>query len=252
VIDPPVPAVPRAASTVVLVRDEPFEVLMVHRNARGTFPSAMVFPGGVLEPSDADGAWLPLLRGSVRDDAGERAWRIAAVRECFEETGVLLVAGPPGAAATAVPVPDAGLPFLEVVRAAGAVIDLDAIVPFGHWVTPTDRPKRFDTRFFLAAAPAGQSAAADGGEVVGLEWVRPELVLGRLASGGDGPWVMFPTHMNLKRLAESATVGAALDAARRSTITRVEPTVQRKADGSVVTVIPLEAGYGVTEEVRRG
>jgi len=251
---PSVPAVPRSASTVVLVRDDPFEVLMVHRNARGTFPSAMVFPGGVLEPSDADEAWLPLVRGSraVTDDSGERAWRIAAVRECYEETGVLLVAGSTEPDAPEVAAPDARRPFLEVVRGSGGVIDLDGIVPFGHWVTPVDRPKRFDTRFFLAVAPAGQSAIADGGEVVGLDWVRPGDVVERIASGADGPWVMFPTHMNLKRLAESRTAEEALDAARRSTIVRVEPIVERRADGSVVTIIPAEAGYGVTEEARQG
>jgi len=244
----PEPAVPRAAATVVLVRDDPFEVLMVQRNARGTFPSAMVFPGGVLESSDADEAWHPLLRGAVASDASERAWRIAAVRECFEETGVLLVTG----ASELAEAPDARTPFLEVVRASGGVIDLDGIVPFGHWVTPIDRPKRFDTRFFLAAAPAGQSASADGGEVVGLDWVRPGEVVERIASGVDGPWVMFPTHMNLKRLAESTAAEQALAAARRSTVVRVEPIVERRADASVVTIIPAEAGYGVTEEARRG
>ncbi|TAJ48205.1 MAG: NUDIX hydrolase [Herbiconiux sp.] len=236
------PAVPRAAATVVLVRDDPFEVLMVQRNARGTFPSAIVFPGGVLESSDADEAWHPLLRGAVASDASERAWRIAAVRECFEETGVLLVTG----ASELAEAPDARTPFLEVVRASGGVIDFDGIVPFGHWVTPIDRPKRFDTRFFLAAAPAGQSASADGGEIVGLDWVRPGELAARVLAGEPGANVMFPTLMNLLRLTESSSPKEALAAARARPRFVVEPRIERR-NGVRWSLIPVEADYPFTE-----
>lgn len=229
---------PALAATILLVRDDPFEVLMVKRRRGATYSSALVFPGGVVDPSDASPDWLPHLRGAedLSDDA--RALRVAACRETHEETGILLVAG--WTAVHAAPAPS----FLDLVRSQGLVMDLDAICPFGHWVTPDMAPKRFDTHFLLGRAPPGAEPVSDGGETVSVEWVRPSDALGRVEAGDYS--ILFPTLMNLKRLAESADAESAIAAARTRPVFTVQPSVSRR-DGKTFICIPAEAGYGVTE-----
>ena len=239
----PRPSEPRLAATVLLLRDDPFEVLMVRRHARAVFASALVFPGGAVDPGDSDEKWLPLLDGADDLTAEERAIRIAAVRETFEETSVLLATRADGGklarpAAT-------GVSFREVVEAAGGHIDVSALVPFGHWITPDAEPRRFDTHFLLAAAPGGQEPVSDGGETVALEWARPIDLIERAEAGERS--IMFPTLMNLKRLAETEDTESALAAAHARPRFKVEAQVQVRPDGSRVIVIPAEAGYALTE-----
>jgi len=131
-----------------------------------------------------------------------------------------------------------------LVAATGGKLPLGALAHFGHWITPEGPPKRFDTHFFLAEAPAGQEATCDGGETVALEWVTPCDVLARAADGDLS--ILFPTRMNLKRLAESETVAEAIAAARARPRFTVMPRPERREGGTAV-VIPAEAGYGVTE-----
>lgn len=240
-------AAPRLAATVLLVRDDPFEVLMLERHARAVFASALVFAGGAVDPDDASDAWLPLTHGADGMTAGERAIRIAAVRETYEESALLLARTPDG---SPVPQPAArDAPFRAVVAASGGRIALEDLVPFGHWITPAEEPRRFDTHFFLAAAPPGQDVVSDGGETIRFEWARPADVIARAAAGERA--ILFPTLMNLMRLAESGDTRTALETARRRAPFTVEPRVEVRDDGTRAIVIPAEAGYARTEFIVR-
>lgn len=156
---------PRPSSTVLLVRDgDPWELLMVQRPGGADFaPGAFVFPGGAVQEDDR----------SFPDEL-----RAAAVREVFEEAGVLLA---PGARE-----PDRkwverlmqrGSSFGEALSRAGLEPDFDALVLFARWVTPALLRRRFDARFYLARMPTGQSVRPQEGEVVDWLWVSPGRAL---------------------------------------------------------------------------
>lgn len=220
----PVPA--RPASTVLLLRDGPsgLEVFMVVRHHRIDFASgALVFPGGRVEDSD-----VVLAGGDV-----QAAFRIAAIRETWEECGVLL--GAPGTS------PAAEGEFAAMLAARGLMADSASLAHFAHWITPVAVPKRFDTHFFLAAAPADQEAVHDGGEAVDSVWIRPEDALAEAAAGTKK--VVFPTRMNLTKLARSHTVAEAFAAARARPVVTVQP-IQRDAPEGRYLTLPLEADYG--------
>lgn len=196
------------SASVLLVRDDPLRVLMVRRGEAPDFPAALVFPGGLVEPGDAAGVW-----NGRRVSADDAAAVVAAARELEEETGVRL--------------PDA-----------------DALVPFARWITPRELPRRWDTRFFVAAAPADQEPIADGREAVAVSWEEPAALEDRATRGEE--FLLPPTRLNLMRLAESSTVAEVLAAARARPPVRVEPVSRRRGDRRWVT-IPAEAGYAVTE-----
>lgn len=240
---PTTPATPLLAATMVLVRDDAFEVLMVRRHAKAVFASALVFPGGAVDDDDYSDEWMPLLTSGADLPAPERAIRIAGIRETFEETALLLATRPDG---TPINQPErTDDRFIDIVRASGGRLMLDNVQHFGHWITPEVAPRRFDTHFLLAQAPAGQQAIADGGETVELEWASPAEVIERAKT--DARSIMFPTLLNLMRLAESTDSATALAAARGRLPFTVLPEVEIRADGSTTVVIPAEAGYGVTE-----
>lgn len=245
---------PKPASTVVLVRDAPgLEVLMVRRSAGMAFgASAWVFPGGKVAAADADPAWDDLSDGNY--DHYERSLRIAAAREVFEESGLLLATRggdelDAGASARfdalrASVEADPAL-MLKLVRDAGLRLTLDRLAPFAHWITPSFEPRRFDTHFFLVRAPADQVVRHDGREAVDHQWVAPQDLLARRRAGEAK--LMFPTRLNLEVLARSSSAAEAEAAARTRKVVTVEPRVEERADGKVL-VIPAEAGYGLTEE----
>lgn len=223
----PVPA--RPASTVLLLRDgaQGLEVFMVVRHHRIDFASgALVFPGGRVETSDA------VLAGGD----GSLAFAVAAIRETWEECGVLLAR--PGASATAEG------EFAAMLAARGLVPDLTALAPFAHWITPVAVPKRFDTHFFLAAAPSDQNAVHDGGEAVDSVWIRPADALAAAEAGTRK--VVFPTRMNLTKLARSNSVAEAFAAARAKPVVTVLP-IQRDAPEGRYLRLPIEADYGGEE-----
>ena len=232
---------PPASATLLLIRDEPFEVLMVRRSSRGTFASALVFPGGAIEPDDASPEWATVVEDFAAFDGNERARRIGALRETWEETSILagVVAGevPPAGILT-------GLGFRDFVTNSGVLLRLDSLTSLAHWITPISEPRRFDTRFYVALAPVGQAAVADGNEIVGIEWVNPAEAA-RAARRGESP-IIFPTLMNLDRLAEGAGVGAVVAAALARPPFTVLPVIETNADGSRVILIPAKAGYAVT------
>lgn len=236
------PVAPRLAASLLVVRDDPFEVLMVRRSDRGQFASALVFPGGVVEPGDRSQEWLDHVDGADDLDEDERALRIAGVRETFEETAVLLAEGGEGI----LPPRDdvSGRAFLDVVREHGLRLKLDAIAPFAHWITPETAQKRFDTHFYLTKAPGDCEAVCDGAETVRVEWASPHEVLTRAKVGERA--ILFPTRLNLGRLAESADSASALEAARRRRPYTVLPRSERR-EGGLAIIIPAAAGYAETE-----
>ncbi len=245
-----------AAATILLVRDCPggIEVFMVKRHHQIDFASgALVFPGGKVDPHDRD----PVLRDHADGAGGLDDYRLSlaacAIREGFEESGILL-ARKPGAvgsvsaiAATALsgwrPKLNAGdIGLVQFLRAEGLRLSCDSLVPFAHWITPPMMPKRFDTHFYLAEAPHGQLGQHDGSESVDSVWVDPNEAI------HDKRWtIIFPTKMNLKKLGEAKSVSEALARARSSRIVTVEPKVETREGGPVLT-IPEDAGYGKVEE----
>jgi 8-oxo-dGTP pyrophosphatase MutT (NUDIX family) len=254
---------PKPASTVLIVRDplggapaqaKGLEVLMVRRSAGMAFgASAWVFPGGKVAASDAAPEWDEWSDGSYPHDA--RALRIAAAREVFEESGLVLATDKDGQPANVdlcasldpmrATVEKTPEEFLQLVKQHGLRLSLDRLVPFAHWITPTFEPRRFDTHFFLVKAPADQVVRHDGREAVDHSWVAPLDLIEKRKTGEAK--LMFPTRLNLQVLAQSATAADAEAAARAKRVVTVEPQVAHRADGKVL-VIPAEAGYGLTEE----
>jgi 8-oxo-dGTP pyrophosphatase MutT (NUDIX family) len=250
--------VPRPAATVLLVRDGPsgLEVLMVTRNVASDFASgALVFPGGRVDAADGAASMLEHCRAVPGIGAAALAFRIAGIRESFEEARVLL-ARPRGSerllTASELDALEAGTratlgrePQLGDLVAGGAIeLATDLLVPFAHWITPVGPPKRFDTHFFLARAPADQLAAHDGREAVDTIWIAPQTAVAE--ADAKRVTLVFATRMNLLKLARSGDVTAALAAARDDIIVTVCPEVAQSPAGTVLR-IPLSAGYGVTE-----
>ena len=246
----PVPA--RPASTVMLLRGgaEAMEVLMLGRTKGASFAAgALVFPGGRVDAEDAAIAADPALFGPHgarwADNPEEAARRVAAIRETFEEAGILL-ARPHGAPQDAPPIAAAPAPepdFATLLRAHRLQLAPDLLVKFAHWITPVTTPKRFDTHFYLAQAPAGQTAAADGGETVSALWIEPAAAVAA-AQAGTHP-IVFPTQMNLALLDRLATTAEqAMAVALQRRIVTVTPELLRITPEGRLIRIPPEAGYG--------
>jgi hypothetical protein len=135
--------------------------------------------------------------------------------------------------------------FLSLVVELGIVLDIAALTVFARWITPSMMPKRFDTWFYVAKADGDQIAACDGRETVDAEWIQPREAL-RLAETGERT-IIFPTRMNLQLLGESGCGDEAVAKAGARPLVTVEPVVEQRPAGSVLT-IPVDAGYGAVEE----
>ena len=241
---PSTPPVPRPSTTVLLVRDGPagLEVLMVVRSEKAFYASAMVFPGGVIDPEDAEDAWLDHVEGADDLQVEERARRIAGYRELYEETGILLL----GARAQGGVVQVGEASFRDVVAGAGGRLDLAAMTPFARWITPEGAPKRFDAHFRLCSLKTETVAVSDGREVVSAEWVRPSDAI---ALGERRERILLPpTRCQLDLLAQANTVQEAVAAARGRTIRPVTPSFVRREEGAFIT-IPADSGYPVLEHL---
>ena len=194
---------PRLAATVALLRDGPGgpEVLLTERPATMAFgPRLHVFPGGALDPDDADPALLARLRPPPDGDpAGFHGppFVVAAIREAWEEAGVLL-ASDPGSRAMSLPAPAAGTPFRELVLERGLELRGDWLVPLSRWVTPPVVPRRYDARIFVAWLPDGAAPAFDPREVAGHDWMTPAAALAAMADGRIELWM--PTSATLQQL----------------------------------------------------
>lgn len=255
------PAEPRLSATILLLRDDPgLQVLMVKRHHEIDFASgALVFPGGKAVPGDQAAGWADRIDGDFTGDA--LAARVSAVREAFEETGVLLARqaaargtdAPLIGAETAArlapmrgPVDRGEADFLALVEEHDLVLALDRLVHFGHWITPTFMPKRFDTHFFIAATPPDQIAEQDGRETTEAVWLEPEAAL-KAGEAGTAT-IIFPTRLNLRRLALATTTGDALDRFARMPVPTVTPEKTKDAEGNPCLKIPEVEGYGQTIE----
>src|SRR5947209_7850799 len=243
----------------MLVRDAPqLEVFMVRRNVAVEFMGgAYVFPGGAVDTGDRAPELLG--RGHGRDDssastqlgmhAGGMGFWVAAVRETFEEAGVLLarsattgrpvelddpsVAARLEAARRAVGAGERS--FVEVVRDEDLLLDAGALHLFSHWITPAESPRRYDTWFFVAAAPEGHAYLHDDSETVASVWIRPRDALARAERGELE--IIFPTMPNLGQLGRFPTAGGL-----REAVTASEPRVVADAGGARI-LLPGDPGY---------
>jgi 8-oxo-dGTP pyrophosphatase MutT (NUDIX family) len=250
----------RLAATAVILRDaaEGIEAFMVVRHHAIDFASgALVFPGGKVDAGDADAAWAELAPEVV--SPAQRALNVAAARETFEEAGLMLgrrrgSEGLLSAEETHRLVEryrkrliSGATTFIALMRNEGLTLATELMMPYAHWITPEGLPKRFDTHFFLVAAPVGQLGAHDGSESVEGLWIRPQQAL--LEAQARTRTLVFATQLNLKKLTGYATVADAVAATRMSPIVTVMPRVINKTATSRTLQIPAEAGYGVSEVV---
>ncbi len=221
-LHPPRPlAAVRPAATVLLLRDSTdpqrpgIEVLMTRRSMTASFaPGAYVFPGGGIDAADAQAHGIATRRPTQSDLHLTQA--IAAIRESFEELGVLLAHRADGA-----PVDDSDIatldrkaPFAAQCRDKGLTLDGAGVFVLAHWITDRDLPRRFDVPFLVARMPEGQQPVADEAEQFEPCWVRPADALERHKAGGF--FIIFPTIRTLERLQAHGTVQSVLDACGQS------------------------------------
>ncbi|MEM9622282.1 MAG: NUDIX hydrolase [Pseudomonadota bacterium] len=250
------PAVPSA--TILMLRDsaDGMQVFMVVRHHQIDFASgALVFPGGKADPQDFADELTPYLTGAATE-TNMRAIQVSAIREAFEECGVLLAR--PAGEDTLITgarlaelqhyrdaLHSGAVPLLEFLQTEKLVLACDTLTHFAHWITPEMMPKRFDTHFYLAVAPADHVALHDGHESVDSVWITPQQAVADARSGQRT--VIFPTLRNVEKLATWTSTADAIEAAGQATVTAVLPWMEQREDGNYLC-IPEEAGYAVCEE----
>jgi glyoxylase-like metal-dependent hydrolase (beta-lactamase superfamily II)/8-oxo-dGTP pyrophosphatase MutT (NUDIX family) len=215
--------VPRPAATLILLRDGASgpEVLMLQRTQSAVFlGGAYVFPGGSLDESDADPRILKRIRGEAKIPPAP--YWVAAIRECFEEGGILFLSRKDNQ-----PLHAESLmhyrkrPFVELLENEDLYIPADSVAYYGHWITAPGRPRRFDTRFLLAVAPEGQTGSHDAVETVHDVWLTPREALER---GARNEIELVPaTQQTLQDLKSFKTAREAFETVRA----RPEPEVNR-------------------------
>jgi 8-oxo-dGTP pyrophosphatase MutT (NUDIX family) len=248
-------AVAVPAATILIARDgaSGLEVFMVKRHHQIDFVAgALVFPGGKASKGDFDAGLAAFTRCHPDWSPEMRALGACAIREAFEESGILFAydesGGFVGSARLAAlshyreKLENNGIALLDVLRTEKLMLACDRLVHFAHWVTPKNMPKRFDTHFFLAAVPAGHAGSHDGRESVDSVWIGPEDAI-----ADRKRWnVIFPTKLNLMKLAKSSNTRDALAAAAAAAPPlTVEPWVENGPDGQVLR-IREDAGYEQT------
>lgn len=257
----------RDAATVMLLRDGPegLEVFMLRRNLRSDFVGgAYVFPGGGVDEHDRHENLEPVCEGRTDADASARlgvdrgglAYWVAAIRESFEEAGVLLAYDADGSmirldeparaerfAAHRRDVDTGGRRLVEVCEQESLRLAVDTMFYFSHWITPEGAPRRYDTRFFVARAPEGQAPLHDDREVIANLWIRPATALERYRAGEYD--LIFPTIRTLETLARFSTTDDVLAAA--ATIDDVPTILPRivldESGQGYRIVLPGDPGY---------
>lgn len=239
----------RLASTVMLVRP-PFEIYLLRRSARSAFaPDAYVFPGGVVDEEDLEiaaserfsGMPTAELRTAFRatvpvelptdaappslSEAG--ALIVAATRELYEEAGILFARDASGQLAVAshddrLALRSGHASFGDLLDERDLQVDASVYALFSHWITPPTEPRRYDTHFFLAAAPSAQTARADAEETHDGIWISPRDALARFHAGALH--LVYPTIKHLERLAAFERVDDAMAFARTKPIQTIMPT----------------------------
>ncbi len=260
------PAAARHASTVLLLRDgaRGVEVFMERRHIQSDFVGgAYVFPGGRVDPEDrVDEA---LCRGLTDREASARlaleegglTFYVAAIRECFEEAGVLLAYGRDGRILdfsdraveerferlrTELNAGERSL--LDIAAAESLTLATDRISYWAHWITPEGQPRRYDTRFFVTRAPRNQTAAHDDRELTSSAWVTAREAVER---GRRGEWtIIFPTIRNLRKLSRFETADAAIaavDGQAEFPVMQPRVLMGRTPDEPARAVLPGDEGY---------
>lgn len=241
------PPEPRPASTLILLRKTdayPLEALMVVRQTAIEFAGgAIVFPGGRVDDTDH----------TVDGQTDDGPFRFAAIRETFEESGILLAyereRGDLVSGKTAkrlleryrIAILRGELSFADMLRTEGLCAATDLLVPFAHWITPPSRKKRYDTHFFVAACDMDHDILHDDGEVMKAIWIAPSMLLSEAKN--DRYKLVFATRMNVERLAALASVEHAIETARNTPVVTVRPESVETSEGRMVR-IPAAAGYG--------
>jgi len=255
----------RLAATVILGRP-PFEVYLARRSARSAFaPDAFVFPGGTIDAADAsprlqarvlglddtrmDAEFRAAVSNELRSSepaiarADARGLLVAALRELFEEAGVLFARTADGhpvdaamleeasAAAERIRILNGNLAFADFLAAHDWYADAGALMLFSHWITPPSEPRRYNTHFFFAAAPADQAALADADEMHDGIWIGPTRALQQYRNGTMH--LVYPTIKHLERLANFDSIETALAYAKSKPIVTIMP-----ADAGEDFVIP--------------
>jgi 8-oxo-dGTP pyrophosphatase MutT (NUDIX family) len=261
------PAEPRHASTVVLLRDSAdaggargIEAYLLRRQKTMAFAAGMyVFPGGSVDPRDetlAPDAWTGPTAAEwagllTADEQLATALVCAAVRETFEESGVLL-AGPSAGEVVAdttgddweadrLALLDRSLSFAELLGRRGLLLRADLLRPWSHWITPEVEPRRYDTRFFVAALPSGQRTRDVGGEADRVTWARPVDALEAFERGDLG--MLPPTAFTLSELSAYDTVADVLTAGDARDVKPVLPKIVLGDDEEARLLLPHDEGY---------
>lgn len=238
------PAIP--AATLILFRETrsgPAEHLMIERTAGMAFAAgALVFPGGRIDADDHDVARRDDLCSGGPTDLADRAARVAAIRETVEETGIAVGFHVTDLGAWQ-PALKAGTLFGTLLERDRVTLDLDALVPFARWCPNLGEHRRFDTRFFIARAPADIVISTDVDEVQSHRWITARGALDAAAAGAAH--IIFPTLRNLERLAAWARYDATVAHARATPPRIISPEI-RDEDDDRWLCIPTDAGYPVT------
>jgi 8-oxo-dGTP pyrophosphatase MutT (NUDIX family) len=242
------PAPARPAATAVLLRDSaagPEVLLMKRLRSAGFVPGAYVFPGGRVDLADADPGLIERADGLSPDTLPEPMFWLAALRETFEEAGVLLARDGRGRELEdAVRDPRLGewrevllageATLLEMAESLGIRLALDEMVACAHWITPLVEPRRFDTHFFLARLPEGREVRPDPREMADAVWLAPAAALDRFQAGRLP--MVFPTVATLESLAGYGSVADILADFRERPVAPVLPRLVRTAEGVGIVI----------------
>ena len=251
----------KPAATVILMREAEesgFEIFIVKRSSRSSFGSLYVFPGGKLDPEDTERDLYACCEGMNDEEASARlgiendglSFWIACIRECFEETGVLLT-NPSDSlikeyeklSSLRKQLNNKEISFKDICISESLRLRTNNIVPCAHWITPAIEPKRFDTRFFLAKVNAKQLASHDGFELTESFWIKPKDALVKLKEGKMN--MILPTISNIEQLAEFSSAFEAFSYFEGLDNNAIESILPKfvKQDGKWVGFLPGEEGY---------
>ena len=251
----------KPAATVILMREAEesgFEIFIVKRSSRSSFGSLYVFPGGKLDPEDTERDLYACCEGMNDEEASARlgiendglSFWIACIRECFEETGVLLT-NPNDSliqeyeklSSLRKQLNNKEISFKDICISESLRLRTNNIVPCAHWITPAIEPKRFDTRFFLAKVNAKQLASHDGFELTESFWIKPKDALVKLKEGKMN--MILPTISNIEQLAEFSSAFEAFNYFESLGYNAIESILPKfvKQDGKWVGFLPGEQGY---------
>jgi 8-oxo-dGTP pyrophosphatase MutT (NUDIX family) len=258
------PAAPREAASVILARDAPagVEVLLLKRHPNSRFsPGAFAFPGGRVEAADSAPGVETRCRGLDRAEAARRladvrppgraiGFWVAALREAFEEAGILLAYGRDGRLVDAAALGEArghrarcredSTRFGQLLTELDLTLATDRVAYWAHWITPEERPIRYDTRFFVATAGRDQAPEPDGHEMVGACWAAPGDALARHRA--RELVLPMPTQRILASLSEHRDVGALLAATSGRDVRPIRPRILRDAEGERI-LLPDDPGW---------